>query len=132
MRRVFQKSWLLLVLIFMYAPIVILAVYSFTDSTMIGKVRAFSLDNYVTLFTTPELLSMIGGTVLLAFGVAILSVILGSLGAVGAYYSKKKTRRAIELANEIPVVNADVVTGFSVCVLLIGYLIFLRIHIFLL
>lgn len=120
MRRVFQKSWLLLVLIFMYAPIVILAVYSFTDSTMIGKVRAFSLDNYVTLFTTPELLSMIGGTVLLAFGVAILSVILGSLGAVGAYYSKKKTRRAIELANEIPVVNADVVTGFSVCVLLIA------------
>lgn len=120
MRRVFQKSWLLFVLIFMYAPIVILAVYSFTDSTMIGKVRAFSLDNYVTLFTTPELLSMIGGTVLLAFGVAILSVILGSLGAVGAYYSKKKTRRAIELANEIPVVNADVVTGFSVCVLLIA------------
>lgn len=120
MRRLFQKSWLLLVLIFMYAPILILAVYSFTDSTMIGKVRAFSIDNYVTLFTTPELLSMIGGTVGLALGVAVISVILGTLGAIGAYYSKKKARRTLELINEIPVVNADVVTGFSVCVLLIA------------
>ncbi len=120
MRKVFNRSWLLLVLLFMYAPILILAVYSFTDSTMIGKVRSFSFQNYVTLFTTSELMSMIGGTILLAIVVAVLSVILGTLGAVGAYYSKKKSRRILELANEIPVVNADVVTGFSVCVLLIA------------
>ena len=104
----------------MYAPILILVVYSFTDSTMIGSIRNFSVQNYVTLFTTPELLSMIGGTLSLALGVAVLSTLLGTVGAVGAFYSKKGGKAFIELANQIPVVNADVVTGFSVCILMIA------------
>ena len=109
-----------MVAIFLYAPIMILVVYSFTDSTMIGSIRNFSLQNYVTLFTTPELLSMIGGTLSLAFGVAVLSTLLGTVGAIGAFYSKKAGKAFIELANQIPVVNADVVTGFSVCILMIA------------
>lgn len=109
-----------MVAIFLYAPIMILVVYSFTDSTMIGSIRNFSLQNYVTLFTTPELLSMIGGTLSLAFGVAVLSTLLGSVGAIGAFYSKKAGKTFIELVNQIPVVNADVVTGFSVCILMIA------------
>lgn len=104
----------------MYAPILILVVYSFTDSTMIGSIRNFSWQNYVTLFTTPELLSMIGGTLALAFGVAVISTLLGTVGAIGAFYSKKAGKTFIELANQIPVVNADVVTGFSVCILMIA------------
>lgn len=97
-------------------PILILTFYSFTDSTMIGSVRGFSLNNYITLFTEEELLEMMIGTLVLALGVALLSTVLGTCGAIGAFYSKKRSRLAIELANEIPVVNADVVTGFSVCI----------------
>ena len=69
---------------------------------MIGSVRGFSLDNYVTLFTEPALLSMMGGTVVLALGVGLLSTILGSLGAIGSFYSKRGTRLFVELANDIP------------------------------
>lgn len=108
-----------LVLAFLYLPILILTFYSFTDSTMIGAVRTFSLSNYVTLFTEPALLSMMFGTVTLAIGVALLSTFLGTIGAIGAFYSKRGTRFVLEFANEIPIVNADVVTGFSVCILLI-------------
>ena len=54
-----RRLFVLLILLFLYAPIVILAVYSFTDATTIGAIRAFSLKNYVTLFTTEELLNMI-------------------------------------------------------------------------
>ena len=120
MKKFIQYAWLWMVAIFLYAPIMILVVYSFTDSTMIGSIRNFSLQNYVTLFTTPELLSMIGGTLSLAFGVAVLSTLLGTVGAIGAFYSKKAGKAFIELANQIPVVNADVVTGFSVCILMIA------------
>ncbi len=119
MKKYIQHAVILLVLAFMYLPILILAFYSFTDSTMIGSIRGFSFDNYVTLFTEEALRSMMIGTVLLALGVGILSTLLGTIGAIGAFYSKKSTRFLVEFANEVPIVNADVVTGFSVCILLI-------------
>lgn len=119
MKKVLQHSVIWLVLAFMYLPILILSFYSFTESTMIGSVRAFSLQNYVTLFTEPELISMMLGTVMLAVGVAVISTILGTMGAIGAHYSKKGVSGTVEFLNEIPVVNADVVTGFSICIFLI-------------
>lgn len=118
-RKIVSASWLGIVLLFMYLPILILAVYSFSDTSTIGTTGSFSLENYITLFTTPELLKMIGGTLLLAFGAACVATLLGTIGAIGAFYSQKGPRRFIVTANQIPVVNADVVTGFSICVLLI-------------
>ena len=119
MRKYIKGMFLGLVLLFLYLPIFILAVYSFTDATNIGAIRGFSLHNYVTLFTTPELLGMIGGTILLALGAAFLATLLGTMGAIGAFYSKKKTTKGISTMNQVPVVNADVVTGFSLCILLV-------------
>lgn len=119
MKKYIQHAWIFIVLAFLYLPILILSFYSFTSSTIIGSVRSFSLQNYITLFTEEELISMMVGTVVLALGVGVLSTILGTMGAIGAFYSKKGMRLTVELTNEIPIVNADVVTGFSVCVLLI-------------
>lgn len=119
MKRVASHAWIWLVLGFLYLPILILAFYSFTDGRMIGEMSGFSFDNYVTLFSEPELQSMMGGTLVLAIVVAVLSTLLGTLGAIGVYYSKKKTNIAVGLLNQIPVVNADVVTGFSICILFI-------------
>ncbi|MGN0434658.1 ABC transporter permease [Bilifractor sp. LCP19S3_H10] len=106
-------------LLVLYLPILILAVYSFTDAANIGSIRGFSMHNYVTLFTTPELLQMIGGTLLLAVGSAVLATFLGTIGAIGSFYSKRKVNAAISTINQIPVINADVVTGFSICILLV-------------
>ena len=108
-----------LVLLFLYVPILILAVYSFTDATQIGAIRGFTFKNYQTLFTTEELRNMIFGTILLAFGSALLATILGTLGAIGSFYSKKRISSAMSTVNQIPVINADVVTGFSLCILLV-------------
>ena len=110
---------LLAALSFMYLPIGILAVYSFTDSTTIGAIRGLSLDNYITLFTTPELRDMIVGTFALALLSAIIATFLGTLGAIGSFYSKRVVKNTMNSINNIPIVNADVVTGFSICVLLI-------------
>lgn len=107
------------VLLFLYLPIVILAVYSFTDSTTIGAIRHFSLSNYQVLFTTPELKHMIGGTFLLAIGSALLATLLGTLGAIGAFYSRRVGKTTISILNQIPVINADVVTAFSLCIMLV-------------
>ncbi len=111
--------FLLIVAMFMYAPILIIAVYSFQDSANIGTLGSFTLKNYVKLFTSPELRDMIIGTILLALISAAIATILGTLGAVGAFYSKKRTNSFISTLNQVPVVNADVVTAFSICILLV-------------
>ena len=76
-KKILKYAVICLVLLFMYVPILVLAVYSFTDASNIGAIHAFSFQNYVTLFTTPELQHMIFGSILLAFGSAAIATILG-------------------------------------------------------
>ena len=118
-RKIIRLLVPVLVLLFLYLPILILALYSFTDATQIGAIRSFTLKNYATLFHTEELRDMIVGTLLLALGSALLATLLGTLGAIGSFYSRKRTASAIATVNQIPVINADVVTGFSLCILLV-------------
>lgn len=118
-KKIIPGLWLFIIFLFLYLPIVILTVYAFTDASMIGQKGSFSLENFKTLFTTPELIDMIRGTLVLAFVVGALSTILGTLGAMGTFYSGRKFKMAMDLMNQVPVINADVVTGFSVCVLLV-------------
>ena len=120
MKNAFKFIWLGVVLLFIYVPVAVLAVYSFTDAAMVGgSIGGFSFDNYLNLFKNEELRSMIFGTLVLAFVCAAISTVLATLGAIGSFYSKRITKSLINTANQIPVVNADIVTGFSVCILLI-------------
>lgn len=119
-KQILSTVWIVLVLAFIYVPILILAVYSFSDASMVGgSMGEFTFKNYITLFENEDLRSMILGTVFLALGSALIATILGSVGAIGSFYSKRKARKLISYTNQIPIVNADIVTGFSICVLLI-------------
>ncbi len=123
MKKTLCIVWLALILIFIYVPVLVLAVYSFTDATTVGgKIGGFSFDNYINLFKQEDLRNMIFGTVLLAVICAVISTVLATFGAIGSFYSKKVPKALLNTANQIPVVNADIVTGFSVCILLIVFL----------
>lgn len=120
MKKAWRICWLALVLLFIYVPVLILAAFSFTDANMVGgAVSGFSLDNYINLFKNSELRAMIFGTVALALVSAAIATVLATLGAIGSFYSKKLPKTLLNSANQIPVVNADIVTGFSICILLI-------------
>ena len=117
--RYCRRLFLILVLVFLYLPILLLAVYSFTSAKNIGAIRGFSMQNYVTLFTTSELTDMIIGTIVLALAASLIATILGTMGAIGAFYSRRGPAAFLTTLNQVPVVNADVVTGFSICILLV-------------
>ncbi len=120
MKKAWRICWLALVLLFIYVPVLILAAFSFTDANMVGgAVSGFSFDNYINLFKNSELRAMIFGTVALALVSAAIATVLATLGAIGSFYSKKLPKTLLNSANQIPVVNADIVTGFSICILLI-------------
>ena len=105
-----------LVLLFLYAPILLLAVYSFIGTDIIGTSGEFSLVHYVSLFTDPKVLTMIGNTIFLALAAAALSTILGTLGAIGMYYSKRRTKTMLGAVSRIPIINAEIVTALALAI----------------
>lgn len=73
------------VLVFIYAPILLLVVYSFTESKVIGKWDGFSFALYGQLFRNAEIMQILFNTVWLALVAAALSTVLGTAGAIGIF-----------------------------------------------
>ena len=116
-------KWLFigLVLLFIYAPILLLTVYSFNKSETITSWQGFSLDHYKYFFNMDnQPLPIVLQTLLLAVIVAALSTVLGTIGAIGIFYSKKRTAVFLSGVNQIPVINADVVTAISFAFLIVA------------
>ena len=109
------------VLIVMYIPIMVLIAYSFTTATNIGTWTGFSFDLYKNLFQSEEIMVALGNTLLIAIISSVLSTILGTCGAIGAYYSKKRSRELLESVNQIPVVNAEIVIALSLTVMFVFF-----------
>ena len=105
-----------LVLLLLYAPILLLAVYSFNSVDHIGMWGELSLVHYRKLLGDPVILDMIGNTLLLALVSATLSTILGTVGALGMFYCKKRVKAVIHGASQIPVINAEIVTALALAI----------------
>lgn len=105
-----------LILLLLYSPILLLAIYSFNSVNTIGSWGEISLVHYSKLFGDPVILEMIGNTVLLAVVAAALSTILGTVGALGMYYCKKRIRATMHVASQIPVINAEIVTALALTI----------------
>ncbi|MBO6280657.1 MAG: ABC transporter permease [Bacilli bacterium] len=118
-KKIFGQCYIWIILLLMYLPVLVLIAFSFTEATNVGEWTGFSFNLYPRLFQSEEIMVALGNTVLIAVISALLATIIGSLGAVGAYYSKRKWRNAIDLATQIPVVNAEIVVAFSLTVMFV-------------
>ncbi len=118
LRNILKWAFIGLVLLFIYFPILFLTVYSFNASDTIGRWDGFSWAHYRYFFDwNNEPLRVVLQTMGLAVIVALLSTILGTVGAIGIFYSKKKAQGALSAVNRIPVINAEVVTAISFALL---------------
>ena len=121
LRKTLGQSAIWIVLLLMYVPILVLIVFSFDKATNIGNFADFhfTFELYKDLFADEEIMTALGNTLLLAFISAIIATILGTCGAIGAFYSKKRTRALIENVTQIPVVNAEIVIALSLTVMFV-------------
>ena len=116
-KKIIAKTYLYGVLLLMYLPILVLVVYSFTESDQLGVWNGFSFQLYVDLFKNDPLMSATKNTLIIAIVSAVVSTILGTLGAVGVFYSKRRYQKTVETATQLPVVNAEIVMALSLAVL---------------
>lgn len=112
-KKILKYVFLAAVMLFIYTPIFVLILYSFTDTTLIGQWDGFSMNLYAKLFGDAELMAVVGRTLLLAVIASAISVILGTAGAIGIYYSRKRAAAVLNTVNNLPVVNAEIVTALS-------------------
>lgn len=125
-KKIFAYSYIYLILLLMYVPILVLIVFSFTNATYIGEWNGFSFQLYKNLFQDQEIMVALGNTIIIALISSAVATILGTLGAIGVFYSKKRTRGIIEGINQIPVVNAEIVMALSLTIMfvMLGNIIF--------
>ena len=116
-KKILAKSFIWIMLILMYAPILVLCIYSFTDTKTLGSWNGFSFNLYLKLFADQEIMVALFNTLCVAVVSSICATLLGTLGAIGIYYSKKRMKKGLEMANQIPVMNAEIIMAVSLTIL---------------
>ena len=122
-KKILAKCAIYLVLLLLYAPLIYITVYSFSASKTTGVWSSFTFDNYATLFSSNNayakaIWSAAGNTMIVAISAALISTVLGTLGAIGMFYLRNKfCKSSLNFMTQIPIVNAEIVTAVSLCVL---------------
>ena len=117
--RIPSRLFTLLVYIFLYAPIVLLIVFSFNATKSNRVWGGFSLDWYVELFHNTRLLGALRTTIILSVLAAFIATILGTAAAIGFYSMRRRSRSICLSVNNIPLTNADIITGVSMMLLFV-------------
>ena len=123
MKKFFAQAYLWLLLSMLYAPILIIAIFSFTEAKVLGNWTGFSTKLYTSLFSGGvhhSLLSAIENTLIIAIIAAALSTILGSVAAIGIHNLYGRKKAIINSLNNIPMLNPDIITGISLFLLFVS------------
>lgn len=118
--KILSKIYTALVFIFLYAPIVVLIVFSFNSTKSRSKWSGFSLRWYENLFNDETILEALWVSIEVAVIAAVLATIIGTAAAVGLKGMNKKLRSVMLTFNNIPMVNPDIVTGISMMLLFVA------------
>jgi len=116
--KVLRKFYVFLIFVFMYAPIVVMAVYSFNDSKFAtAQWKGFTFKWYEKLFENEQMLGALQITLSTALLSAVIATVIGTLAAIGIHNMRKGTRSAVMAVTNLPVLNPDIVTGISLMLL---------------
>lgn len=117
---VFGRIFMLLVFIFLYAPIVVLIIFSFNASKSRTVWAGFTFDWYLELFKDSSILNSLYTTLAVSILSAVIATIAGTFAAIALSNMRKRYRAPLLAINNIPVMNADIVTGVSLCLLFVS------------
>jgi len=122
-KKIISSSYLGLLLLMLYAPILIVVIFSFTEARVLGNWTGFSLKLYASVFkggVHHSLTSALWNTLIIGLIAAFASTILGTMAAIGVYNMKPRQQKAIHMVNTIPILNPDIITAISLFLLFVS------------
>ena len=114
-----SRLYVILVMIFLYAPIFVLIVYSFNKNKSRGVFTGFTLDWYKKLFHNETIISAFLNTLILALVSSIIATLIGTIAAIGINKLNKVMKSAMMGLTYIPVINPEIITGVSLAILFV-------------
>ena len=119
--KIFRKIYMGIVMLFLYAPLLVMVFFSFNKGKDTFVFKGFTLDNYIDLFTNGDIfIDPLLNTLLIAILSAVIATVLGTLAAYGIFKLRSKiAKSAIMTVTNIPMMNPDIVTGISLMLLFV-------------
>ena len=114
-----SRLFIFLMFLFLYAPIFVLIAFSFNDSKSNAVWGGFTLDWYVELFQNRTVLEALQTTLLVSVLATLIATVAGTAAAIGFFNLRGRTRSVCLAVNNIPLTNADIITGVSMMLLFV-------------
>ncbi len=134
-KKIFSNIYLILIFIFLYAPIFALALFSFNDSKSMARWQGFTFKWYQQLFHNDRIISALITTVVVAILASAIATVIGTISAIGIDRMRGPKKAMLLNINYLPVLNPDIVTAIGLMILFIffnmklGFLTMLLAHI---
>ncbi len=127
MKKFLSSGYIFLIFAILYAPILVLIVFSFNEGGSLSEFTGFSLTWYKELFNDEQALTALKNSLVLAVLSSCIATVIGTFAALGLHHMKRKTLKgAITSVTNIPMMNPDIVTGVSMMLLFVAIATFLK------
>ncbi len=120
-KKTASRIYLAIIFLFLYLPIFMLIILSFNNSTSRVVWGGFTLKWYVSCFQDETIINALVMTLQITLSAAVISTFIGTLAAIGISAMKKRNRSIMLGATNIPLLNADIVTGISLMLLFVKF-----------
>ncbi len=120
----FEKFYLAVILAILYAPIILLIIYSFSNSSNFNFDKGFSFDAYIAIFKSPkspDLWSAVGNTFLIATVSSVIATVMGTFASIGIFHLGRRSRRLVENVNQFPIINSEIVMAVSLMIFFVTF-----------
>ena len=116
-----NRLFMVLVFVFLYAPIVLLIIFSFNAGNSNTVWKGFSLEWYGKLLHDRLIMQSVYTTLLVSLLATAIATVAGTFAAIGFYSMRRRVREPLMTVNNIPMMNADIVTGVSLCLFFVAF-----------
>lgn len=123
MKNILSRSYIGILLVMLYAPILIIIIFSFTEAKVLGNWTGFSFKLYSSLFHVGvhhSLVNALWNTLIIGLVASFVSMLLGTIAAIGIFNLKPRARKTVQLVNNIPILNPDIITAISLFLLFVS------------
>ena len=120
----FSRISMAVVFLFLYAPIILLIIFSFNQGNSNAVWEGFSLHWYKELFRDRIIMRSVYTTLLVSLLATVIATIGGTFAAIGFYSLRRRSRGVLNTVNNIPMMNADIVTGVAMCLFFVAFFAF--------
>lgn len=119
MTKILKNIYMALIILFLYAPILIMIVLSFNAGRSRAKWGGFTFSRYITLFSNEDIMSALSNTLLIAVLSSLIATLIGTIAALAMSKMRNVFRTTLMGITNIPMLNAEIVTGISLMLLFV-------------